>query len=89
MFYIDILLSTCLLAVGLVAGFLFPVYAELRRSRLELNYKVKEFDEITRKAAEANNSLAQKLLQIDEKVINLEFWRQSSITSSPSAFKVK
>lgn len=85
---IEVLLAVCLLAVGAVCGVVFPAYRELRLSRQELKEKVTEFDEIMKKIADANNSHAQKILQMDEKVNNLEFWRQSSLTST-SAFKVK
>ncbi len=60
------------------AGFILPAYLELRRVRKELEEKVSSFDSITKKASEANLSVADKVLQLEEKISNLEFWRSNT-----------
>ena len=54
-------------------GYLVAVLKELSRARTDLAERVKEFDEITRKASDANVSMAEKLLNMDERLGSLEF----------------
>lgn len=61
------------------AGFLFPAYLELKRARQDISAKVKEFEEITREASKANVSLADKILQLEEKISTLEFWKANNL----------
>lgn len=58
-----------------VAGFVASYVVQLRQLRTEMQARVVEFAEITRRASEANTSLADKLLTIDAKVDNLDSWR--------------
>lgn len=67
-----------------VAGFLSASYLEMKEAKRLLEVKVQEFDDITRKASEANNSMATKILGLEERVNTLEFLKQSaSPLSSP------
>lgn len=65
------------LASGLTLGALIPLWLMLRQSEARLTAKILEFDEVTRRASEANNSLAAKSLQIEERLANLEFRTQA------------
>lgn len=67
-----------LLASGVVSGSLLPLYVDLRRARRTLEDKVAEFADITKKASEANTSLAGKIMQFEQRIEALEFHRQAS-----------
>ena len=73
------------LASGLTLGALVPLWLMLRQAEARLAAKVAEFDEVTRRASEANNSLAAKSLQIEERLANLEFRTQALVSASPVA----
>jgi hypothetical protein len=75
------------LSSGIVVGALLPLYLDLRGARKTMADKVAEFDEITRKAADANNSMANKLLQIEERVNNVEFWNSQAQSAPNSGWK--
>ncbi len=65
---------------GIVLGIVVPFIFEIRSSKKIMATKVEAFDEITKKASEANVSLANKILQLEEKIANVEFWKQNSNT---------
>lgn len=85
----DLTVCFSLLVAGGFAGALVPLWLDLKSSRALLEAKVKEFDEVTRKASEANNSLATKILQFEEKLHTLDFRTQAVMQPPSSAWKAK
>ncbi len=70
--------SVAFILSAAVAGFLSASYLEMKEAKRLLDVKVREFDEITRKASEANNTMASKILGLEERVNTLEFMKQSA-----------
>lgn len=70
-------------------GYLIAVMRELSLGRKDLRQSVKEFDEITKKASEANVSMADKILQMDERLASLEFKITAQTVSQNSAWKAR
>lgn len=67
-----------LLAVGFAGAALGYVVAyrhQLQELRRELNDKVTEFNHVTKLASEANNSMAEKLVSMDQRLDTVETWR--------------
>lgn len=56
-------------------GFFIAHLAQLKKAKEELNAKVEEFAEITRKASEANLSLASQLIEIGHRLDTIDAWR--------------
>lgn len=70
--------SVALIASGFAIGFLIPTYLEMKRVESNLRKVVKDFEEIAHIASNANNSITSKILQLEEKISSLEFWKISS-----------
>lgn len=74
---VTLLLVSCVslgLAIFAVATMLAYV-KQIGETRAELKLKVEEFSKITKTACEANTSLADKLIQLDQRLDNMESWR--------------
>ncbi len=74
----DVLTVCSIAASAFAIGFLAPAYMELNKVRKELKDKVKEFEEITKLASEANQTFASKILQLEDKISTVEFWKASN-----------
>lgn len=70
-------------------GYLVAVLRELSLGRKDLKQSVKEFDEVTKKASDANISMADKLLQMDERLASLEFKVTAQTVSQNSGWKAR
>ncbi len=81
-----IFLITSVAMSGAVLGLVVPFLVEIKQLRQEFIKRIAEFDLITRQASEANLSHANKLLQLEDKIANFEFWKQSNLQNN---FKVK
>lgn len=57
------LICSCVLT-----GILMAIRSEIFQARIDLRVKIDDFDQITRKASEANNSMAQKLINIEDRI---------------------
>jgi uncharacterized protein YlxW (UPF0749 family) len=71
-------------------GFFIAHLAQLKKVKEELSVKVVEFDDITKKASEANLSLATKLIDIDQRLDSIESWRGimgSGVNSTSTGWK--
>jgi uncharacterized protein YwgA len=81
----------CLLSVmvsAASAGFLYAYAVQLKDLKAELKGKVETFAEITKMASEANTTLAEKILQVDQKLDNIEAWRSMmGLNTSPNVWK--
>ena len=73
-----VFMSLSLLMSGLILGIVYPLIKDLNLVRKELKKKVDDFDEITRKASESNLSLANKILLLEDKIANFEFWKSNT-----------
>ncbi len=70
---VDIIVWLSMVCAMTTLGYLVAVGRELAKARQDLTARVKEFDEITRQASVANVSMAEKLLNMDERLGSLEF----------------
>jgi hypothetical protein len=84
---ISVFIMFSVLMSGLAIGVTVPFLFEIKNLREDLKNKIAEFDEITKRASEANLSHANKLLQLEDKVANFEFRLQTSMPTS--TFKAK
>lgn len=74
------------LAFGLAVYSVATMLAYMRQIgeiRTELKAKVEEFAKITKTACEANTSLAEKLIQMDQRLDNIESWRSIMGINNP------
>lgn len=62
-------------ACCVLAGLLWSAMKELQISEDLLTEKVNEFDDIMKRASKANNSQAEKIVELTTRVENLEGWR--------------
>lgn len=76
---LSVFLVASILISGVVLGLFVPIRMELKRCRVSLVDKVAEFEQITKAASEANISMANKILQLEEKISNFEFWKASKV----------
>lgn len=67
-----------ILLSGMTLGLVIPMIFDVRSTMKVLRETVVQFDDITRKASEANNSMAAKILQLEEKISNAEFWKMNA-----------
>lgn len=63
-------------------GALFALLRQVDRARRDLTLKVSEFNLVTKLAAESNNSLADKVMELEQKVDNVEAWRSMISTNN-------
>lgn len=73
---VAVLFSVVSSAFGI--GFLIPTYLEMKRIEVSLRKAIKDFEEIAQAASHANNSVTAKILQLEEKISTLDFWKMSS-----------
>lgn len=74
------------IASAFSVGFLVPTYLEMIKVNKELKQKVKEFDDIGKAASEANQSFAAKILQLEEKISTLDFWKNNNLGGKKHGF---
>jgi len=55
-------------------GMFYFSYLQLKSNRIKISNKCEEFDKITKTAVSSNNSLAEKIISIDDKIHNLEMY---------------
>lgn len=83
-----VLFCLWLLAFGLVCalmGYQFTTHRLLHQSRLALDKKVEEWDMVTAKACEANNSIGEKVVEAFARIDNIEAWRSMiDVNSKPT-----
>ena len=70
---IDVIVWLSMVCAMTTLGYLVAVGRELASARKDLVQRVKDFDEITKAASAANVSMAEKLLQVDDRLGSLEF----------------
>lgn len=84
----EIALCVSIFLSGIVVGAMLLLYNFVRTAKAESEATVKEYNDILKKVSEMNLSMGSKILQIEEKISTLEFWKQTSAQPTNS-FKVK
>lgn len=74
------------LAAGGFLGAVIPIYLDCRALRVDLTAKVLEFEVFLRKASEANQTHAAKIVELEEKVNNVRMYIESA---APSGWKAR
>lgn len=74
---------------GALLGIVAYALADLKMARRQIIEKVSEFEAVTKLASDSNSSQANKILQLEDKLVNLEFWRQSIAPNRDQGFKMK
>tara|TARA_R110000868_G_scaffold69364_7_gene204359 strand:- start:425 stop:706 length:282 start_codon:yes stop_codon:yes gene_type:complete len=79
---LEILFLLSVIASALSCGFILAYLVQLRQLRTEMQEKIAEFDRITKAASAANLSQAEKLMQIDAKIDNMDAWRSMMVSTT-------
>jgi hypothetical protein len=73
----EVALCFSILLSGILIGFGVIVFLEIRESKALYRAKLADLEAIMKAASDANMSIADKILQIEEKLNTMEFWRAS------------
>lgn len=86
---IVIMSVTSLVLSCLAIGAITIIRIDLKSASVSLKDRVREFDEITLKASTANNSLGTKIIEVEERLLGLEYKTGSTapIGGSPTPWK--
>lgn len=60
---------------GISGGFILAYLLQLKQLRVDMQERITEFSDVTKRASEANVSLGEKLIQVDQRLDNIEAWR--------------
>lgn len=72
---VELIVILCVSTSSASCAFIAAYLYQLKSLRLDLKSKIEEFDEITKKASEANLSMAEKLISVDNRLDNIDSWR--------------
>lgn len=73
----EIALCFSILLSGFIIGFGGLMFAELREVKELYKKKMVEVDQLMKVASEANLSITSKILDLEQQLSTMEFWRSS------------
>lgn len=71
----DIFSYLAVIIASSTAGYVYASFSQLRQLKKDLEERVEDFTRIGKIAEAANNSLATKISDMDNKIDNLQQWR--------------
>lgn len=72
---------------SITAAYSFAYISQLKSLRSELQDKIQEFAKITKAASDANTSIADKLISMDQRIDNIDSWRSMTAASQNNGWK--